>query len=254
MVAIAAGVTVLARVAPPRSRAEPLFDLLSLPLLAGVAGARVTAVALDDPSALGGARDLLLIRGGMEFWAGLFAAALTLAARHRRTPGVPPLTGLVDVAPYVLWALAIYEGTCVVRDGCFGPASSLGLRPPGVGYRQVPIGIAVAAALALVGIVVRRVAASDRLGAIVLAIGGLAGVRSVAAFWLPRITAGLSRQHRESLVVLATAVAAGLVILTSRARSARRQRSMPTASSTRRHHAGRTDGGEHPTEENQECS
>ena len=254
MVAIAAGVAGLSRLAPPRlTKADSLIDLLSLPLLVGVAAARLSAVALDDASALGRARDLLLIRGGMELWPGLLAAALTLVALRRRDRDVPALSGLVDVAPYVLWALAIYESTCVLRDGCFGPASTLGLRPPGVAYRQVPVGLAVAAALPAIGLLVRRLGSSDRPAALVLAIGGLAAVRSVAAIWLPRITIGLTRQHRESLVVLAASVAAGMVILTARIRSQRRRRA-PTASSSNRQGAGRTNDGAPPTEENQECS
>ena len=254
MVAIAAGVAALSRLAPPRlAKRDSLMDLLSLPLLAGVASARLSAVALDDPSALGRPRDLLLIRGGMELWPGLLAAALTLVVIRRRDRDVSALSGLVDLAPYVLWALAIYESTCVLRDGCFGPASALGLRPPGVAYRQVPIGLAVAAALGTIGHLVRRLGTSDRPVALVSAIGGLAAVRSVAAIWLPRITTGLTRQHRESLVVLAASVAAGMAILIARIRSQRR-RGVPTLSSTNRRSAGRTDDGAPPTEENQECS
>lgn len=254
MVTIAVGVAALARLFPPRFiKGDSLIDLLSLPLLAGVAAARLTAVALDDPSALGQARDLLLIRGGMELWAGILAGVLTLAAMRPRDREVTALAGLVDLAPYVLWALAIYEGTCVLRDGCFGPASAMGLRPPGVAYRQVPVGLAVAGALAATGVLVRRLACSDRTAALVAAIGGLAAVRSVAAIWLPRITPGLTRQHRESLVVLAASVTAGIVILITRFRSQRRGR-VPTASSTNRQGAGRTDNDAHPSEENQECS
>lgn len=253
MVAVASGVAALSRLAPPRfTKGDSLVDLLSLPLIAGVAAARLSAVALDDPSALGRARDLLLVRGGMELWPGLLAAALTLVAVRRRDRDVPALSGLVDLAPYVLWALAIYESTCVLRDGCFGPASPLGLRPPGVAYPQVPVGLAVAAALAAIGLMVRRLGSSDRPAALVSAIGGLAAVRSISAIWLPRITTGLTRQHRESLVVLAASVAAGMVILTAGIRSHRRRR-VPTASSTDRQSAGRTDDDAHPTEENQ-CS
>lgn len=254
MIAIAAGVAALSRLAPPRfTKGDSLIDLLSLPLLAGVAAARLSAVALDDPSALGRARDLLLIRGGMDLWPGLLAAALTLVVLLRRDREVTALSGLVDVAPYVLWALAMYESTCVLRDGCFGPASRVGLRPPGVDYGQIPVGLAVAAALAAIGLLVRRLGSSDRPAALVAAISGLAAVRSVSAFWLPRITTGLTRQHRESLVVLVASVATGMVILTARIRSQRRRRA-PAATGTRSRVCGSKNDDAPPTEENQECS
>lgn len=254
MVAIAAGVAGLARLAPPRSASGgSLFDQLSFPLVVGLSAARLTAVAFDDPSALGRVRDLLLIRGGMELWAGILAATVAVVLR-RDGGGTSPLARLADLAPSVLWALAIYEGTCVVRDGCFGPAAAWGLRPPGVGYAQVPVGLGVAAALGVLGVVVRRLGASDPLVAAVTAYGGLAAVRSVAAVWLPRISPGLTRHHRESLSVLGGAVVIAAVLLATRSGKSRRQPGSTTASRSSGRISGRKDGDPALTEENQQCS
>lgn len=216
---MAAGVSALVRVAPPRTTSRnDLFDIVSLPLFVGLATARLTTVALDDPSALRRLSDLLLIRGGMDLWAGVLAGfmALLVAIRRRRHASAVPF--LADVAPYALWTVAIYEGTCVLRDGCFGPASFFGLHPAGVGYRQLPIGLMVGGAVAVLGVVVRRLAASDPPAALIAAVAGLAAVRSVAAVWLPRISDGLTRQHRQSIAVLVIAVVGGAAVLVLRLR------------------------------------
>lgn len=248
MVVIAIGVTALVRLVPPRTiRSDGLFDRLSLPLLAGVAAARLTAVALDDPSAIGRVRDLLLIRGGMELWAGLLAAALTVVVTRPHEFEVPAMGALADLAPYVLCAIAVYEGACVLRDGCFGPASSIGLRPAGVGYSQLPVGLGVAAALSVLALAVRKLGSGHPLAALVSGVGGLAAVRSVAAVWLPRVSAGLTRQHRESLVVLAGAVALGLVLLA--AHCPPRPRRIATVSSSSGGSQVEMARAPHPTEE-----
>ena len=219
LVVMAAGVSALVRVAPPRTTPrKDLTDIVSLPLFVGLATARLTTVALDDPSALRRLGDLLLIRGGMDLWAGVLAGSIALVVDIRRRRHASALPVLADVAPYALWAVAIYEGTCVLRDGCFGPASPFGLHPAGVGYRQLPIGLIVGGAVAVLGVVVRRLAASDPPAAVIVAVAGLASVRSVAAEWLPRISDGLTRQHRQSIAVLVIAIVAGAAIVVTRLR------------------------------------
>jgi len=139
----------------------------------------------------------------MEFWAGVLGAgaAMWVGARRNRTTAVE---GVADVAPFALLAYAVYEAACVVRDGCFGPASSLGLRPGGLGQRQVPVGILVGLAAAGLAVAAWRLSGRVRPAAVVaLSLGGLAAIRSAAGFASPRVSAGLTRPHRESLVVLA---------------------------------------------------
>ena len=181
---------------------EPMLSLTSTPLIVGLAVARLVTVALDDPATMRRPFDLLLIRGGMEFWAGVLgaAAAMWVGARRNRTSAVGRVA---DVAPFGLLAYAVYEAACLVRDGCFGPASSFGLRPGGLGQRQVPVGILVGLAAAGLSVAAWRLSRRVRPAAVVaLSLGGLAAIRSAAGFASPRVSAGLTRPHRESLVVL----------------------------------------------------
>jgi len=194
---------------------EPILAMASTPLLVGLLVGRLASVIQDDPATLRRPLDLLLIRGGVEFWPGLAAvvAAIWVTARRNSTG---PAAGLAELAPFALWAYAIYEATCLVRDGCFGPMSSAGLRPGGIGRPQVPIGVLVGLSAATLGAAVWRW--SRRLGpkrAIGLSVVGIAGIRSIAGFMLPKVTVGLTRPHRESLAVLALG-GAGFIALTLR--------------------------------------
>ena len=182
---------------------EPMLSLTSTPLIVGLAVARLVAVALDDPATMRRPFDLLLIRGGMEFWAGVLgaAAATWVGTRRSRTSAV---RSVADVAPFALLAYAVYEAACLVRDGCFGPVSSLGLRPGGLGQRQVPVGVLVGLATAGLSVGVWRLSRRARPAAVVaFSLGGLAAIRSAAGFASPRVSEGLTRPHRESLVALA---------------------------------------------------
>lgn len=218
---MAAAPLLLARRWPPRTvgRAR-LLDTVTPAAVAGIAAARLAAVALDDPGTLGRPRDLLLIRGGMEFWAGAAAGLLVMAAGALRE-GRPPAHRLADVAPFALWAYALYQAACLFRDGCFGPTSALGIRPPGLAARQFPVELAVAAAAVALGFAVRRLAEGDTSAAVALALAGLAAVRLLSSLWLPRVGTGVGRLQWESLAVAAVAGAAAFA---GRLRAARRQR------------------------------
>lgn len=209
LVLIAAALGVVIAVAPPRTgdRAS-LFDVALWPVMAGVLAGRVTAAALDDPHALSRPGDLLVLRGGVEFWAGVATAAAVgvWSARRARQSAV---ARLADVAPYALVAYAAYEAGCLVRAGCFGPRSAIGLVPPGLSATVAPVGLFVAAAAVGLAIVARRVAPRYGGNAIAISVLGLAVIRAVASIWLPKIRSGPTRQHLESIVV---AVAAGVVL------------------------------------------
>ena len=220
LVVVAAGVSALARlVRPTRTDARDVFDLVSVPVMAGIFGARFAAVALDDPSAFSRPGDLLLVRGGMELWAGIVtgAAALGIILHRRGDDAVG--SSVADLSPYILWGMALYEGTCVVRDGCFGPEWTLGLTPRGGLSPQFPVGLLVAACLVGVGVVVRRVARWDPLLGLLFAVGGLGALRAAASIWLPRISDALTRQHIESLAAVAVALVGTTVRVTQHARS-----------------------------------
>lgn len=209
---MALAIPALTRVAPPRTMARgELLDATLPAVLIGLAAARLVSLSLDDPTALSRLRDILLIRGGMEFWPGVAAGVFALAVATRRS-GVAVAERLADIAPFAMWEYALYEALCLVRDGCFGPASAIGIRPGGLGDPQLPIGVFVAVTIAAAGVMVRRTGPRYPAGAAVGAVGAVALVRSVASFWLPRIGSALTRQHVESIVVVAVAALLAVVL------------------------------------------
>ena len=198
---------------------ERVLDAATTPLLIGVFAARIVAMMLDDPTGLTRPTDVLIIRGGLEFWPGVAVGAVVTAfvARRRAVPFVPRLA---DMAPYALVAYAAYEGACLVREGCFGPITSFGLRPAGITTHQVPVGVGMALAAGLVAWPVTRLRRARPADAVLLALGGIAVIRTVAAFWLPKLGAGPTRQHVQSIVVLVAVGAVGIArVLKGRAYS-----------------------------------
>lgn len=191
---------------------EPVSALASTPLLVGMAAARLTAVLLDDPATLLRPFDLLLIRGGMEFWPGVVAASASIwfVARHRPAGAIERAA---EVVPFALFAYAVYEAGCVLRDGCFGPSSPAGLRPGGIGQPQIPVGILVGlAAAGLGGMAWRCSGRRSPAGVVAFSLIGLAIIRSVAGFALPKLTTGLTRPHWESLLVLVGLLCSAAII------------------------------------------
>jgi hypothetical protein len=217
---VATGVVMLAvlatsaRWAPTSSlRRDEIVDRLYVPALTGLLVGRFTAVTLDDPTSLRSIRALLVIRSGVEFWAAV-AAGLAVLAWSLRRGRRDVLLGLADLAPFLLWAYAAYEASCVLRDGCYGPVSAVGLIPDGLQTRQLPVGLLVALAATALAFALRQLWSPTPGEKVLLAVGGLALIRSVAAFWLPRLGPGLTRPHIESLTITAAAaVIAGAVAL-----------------------------------------
>lgn len=195
-----------------------LFDIGTAPLLAGLVVGRVWAMALDNPTGLVRLRDLLVIRSGVEFWPGV-AAGVAVAAWRARRDHVPPIRRLADLAPFALLAYAAYEAMCIVRDGCYGPPSAIGLVPGGLTTRMLPIGLIVALAMTCLAVATYRWWALEREVTVLAAVGGVALARTIASFWLPHLGDSLTRQHVTSLIVLGGG-AAGLtgVVLATRHR------------------------------------
>ena len=193
VVAVVGGVA-LARQAWPAATItrDAVADRMMAPAIAGVAVGRVAFMLIDDPRGLWRPLDLLLLRGGVEFWPGA-AAAVAVAARQARRDGVPVGERLGDLLPLALIGYAAYETTCIVRDGCFGPFSRVGLRPPQSAVTQFPVGWAVAAALLLLALVVRRAGSVRPWSAVACAAVGVAAFRMTASLWLPSIHPGLDR-------------------------------------------------------------
>ena len=202
----------------PASAAVPgLLDVSGGALLIGVAIGRLTAVAFDDPGSLTSIGDLLIIRSGVEFWAGVLAGCAWIAI-HARRDGVAPADRLAVIAAPALVAWACYEATCILRDGCPGPVSGIGLRPEGLVQTMLPIGLLTAAAAvgACVGLRWLQRRGMRGLETFTLALFAVATIRSVASIWLPHIGSGLTRQHATSIVVGVVA-AITFVVLRTRA-------------------------------------
>jgi len=217
MALIVAVVFVVKRWVPPLTLGtDTLGGVVANPVFAGVVVARLVAVALDDPSTLGRPKDLLLIRGGMEFWAGALAAVVVAGITAHRAK-IPVAARLGDLAVYALVAYGAFEATCVLRDGCFGPLSPVGIRPRGSGAPEFPTGLFVAVAVLALAVIVRRCARRSGGMGVWVAAGGLAFVRFAAAFALPHIGSGPTRPQVEAgAVIVATAVVGGIVWMRAR--------------------------------------
>ena len=202
-ITIVAVVGLAARWAPtPALGTRGVADWLDGPVVVGVLVGRLAAAALDDPPSLRSIRALLVIRGGVEFWAGVAAALAVLAWGMRRRREEPVALTLAELVPFLLWGYAAWEATCVLRDGCYGPASSIGLVPDGLDTRQFPVGLVVAVAVAALGVAVRHLWGWPPWAKLVAAAAGVAAARSVASIWLPRLSDDLTRQHVQSVAVL----------------------------------------------------
>jgi hypothetical protein len=195
---------------PMRTSGSGPLEHATAALLIGVLIGRLTALALDDPASMTSVRDLLVIRGGVEFWPGL-AGGLAVIVFGAWRNGVGAVTRVADLAPHGLVAAAAYQATCVVREGCYGPGSPVGLAVRGSGEIVVPVEIVGGLALALMALLLVRVRdALPPVAVVVVAVTGLAVERSVSSFWLPVVGDGPSRQHLASIVV---AVAGDLALV-----------------------------------------
>lgn len=217
-------------VAPARvMQRRGLFDHFVAAAVAGVIAGRLVALLVDDPATLLAPRDVLLVRGGVEFWPGVAAAGIAFLAvtRHETASS---LRRLSDGVVPALVGYAGYEATCALRGGCYGPHSPVGLRPSGVTTTMLPTGVLVAVALVTLSVLVYRMSIARPAAAVVVAAGGLAAVRSVASFWLPNIGPGLTRPHVTSLVV--TVAAAVMLPLMWRVSTTVSRRSWPASTTT----------------------
>ena len=204
---------------PTSAAATGLLDTAGGAVLIGLLVGRLAAVAIDDPGALSRIGDLIIIRSGVEFWPGVAAGTAWIAIRSKRDH-IAPAQRLAALTTPALVAWACYEAACLVRDGCPGPLSSLGLRPDGLVARMFPIDVFAAAAAVAAAIATRHFhrRGMPSLQVVVLAIALLSTIRSVASIWLPHIGDGLTRQHETSLVI---AVIATLTFIAIRIREQR---------------------------------
>ena len=195
------------------------LDDVAGPLLVGLITGRLVTLALDDPNSLGSLSDMFVIRSGVEFWPGAAAAAGVVAWQANRAGG-SPMQRLATLAPLALVGYAAYEATCVFRDGCLGPVSPVGLRPPGLQTTMLPVGWLMAAGTLAGAVIVHRLQDRVRPAVVVAtAVTVVAAVRSLGSVCLPHIGDGLTRQHRTSVAILVVATAVLLVVSSQRVRT-----------------------------------
>ena len=213
---------------PPDAINGGVLDASLGALAAGVVVGRLTSLAIDDPGSLTSLSDILIIRSGVEFWAGA-AVGIAWLAFGAHKDKVPATVRIAALAPAALVAWACYEATCLVRDGCPGPASVLGLRPDGLTTRVLPIGVLVAAAATASAYALGRLHRNGTPSAQIalLTIATVAAIRSFASIWLPHIGDDLTRQHKESIAVLMLSLI-GLTVLQLRHRGAIERSSAPS--------------------------
>lgn len=171
---------------------------------AGLLAGRLSSLAFDDPQGILRLRDVMIIRGGVEFWPGLAVGLLTWIILTRGEPA-PVAIRVAIVTPLFLLGYAGYEAACILRDGCFGPQAAVGIVPRGFATPMLPIGWAVAVAVGSVAILLQIRRPAPTHGP--LGLLALAAVRSVAGFHLPRLAHSLTRPHIESLGLVVVALA-----------------------------------------------
>lgn len=178
------------------------LDAALWPAVVGLAVGRLATLVLDDRGSLGSMRDMAVVRSGVEFWPGLAAAAAVAVVLARRS-GTEGASRLADLAPITLVGYGAYEAACVFRDGCFGPLSSVGLRPDGLGTRMFPMGIVMGVAAVGVAGVARRMQTADRPPSeiVAFALASLGLVKAAGSIWLPHVGSGPTRQQAASIVV-----------------------------------------------------
>ena len=221
LVSVIVTVAVPAMFVAPRPLAAAPRGLIDTTLGAAAVGlivGRLCALALDDPGSLTKVSSILVIRSGVDFWPGVVAAMVWLSFGARRE-GTAPWLRLAAIAPAAMIAWGSYEATCLVRDGCPGPPSAIGLRPEGLTSTVLPVGLIVAATAVVAALLLRRRRSTATAApAIALAAVALVGaIRSVASIWLPHVGVGLTRQHRTSIATTVFALAGlGIVHLRNR--------------------------------------
>lgn len=193
------------------------LDVVLAPAAAGLVVGRLVTLALDDPNSIGSVTDMIIIRSGVEFWPGVAVAAGLLAWSGWRA-GEPVLVRVAAVIPFAMLGYAGFEAACPFRDGCFGPESTIGLRPPGLSTTMLPIGLFVAGAVVIGAAVVRGLAFRGHPPIVIALVATLvvASARAVGSIWLPHVGEGLTRQHTTSIgVAVAAAVALVIAVVVS---------------------------------------
>lgn len=207
-------------------KGSTLSDLAWVPLLVGVVAARVATVLVDHPAGIVSLKEVMIIRGGTDFWIGVAVGVAAIALTVKDRYGVVPRLALL--APFGLIAYGVYHAGCVIQDGCPGPASSIGLAQSGIDQTVFPVGLIGGLVAVLAGLWFMRRPPSDSpmiVVAVLLAV--LALIRMTVSVLTPSLVAFPGRDQILSVVALVTAAGLAAVDITERRRWAQRRRRSP---------------------------
>jgi hypothetical protein len=206
---------------PVTMERNALLDRVWLPLAAGVVVGRFASLAFDGALPTTSIGTFVLLRNGTSFWPGLVAAAVAAVWSARRDV-VDIWYRLSDLACLGLVAYGAYEMSCVLRDGCFGPESLLGLVPPGMSNPVVPVGLLVGAGTVVAGVMLRRWWMLRPWTTVLVSLWVVSALRWVAWFGLPRVPGDSVRLQVANTVVMVISGALIVVLWVTERLRARR--------------------------------
>ena len=180
-------------------------DQLTAPIFVGMVVGRAVTLIIGDPAGLVNLREFLTIRGGLEFWPAAAAGVLVLVGLFSRPDDPPQEQRVAALIPFALVALAGFQATCVVRDGCAGPASPIGLVPPGLTTRQLPVGL-LAGLLLLAFARWFRASPLPAHTKILIGVFGVGAERSLLGVIEPSLDSALSKDGYAMLAAFAVTI------------------------------------------------
>ncbi len=190
-------------------KGSTLGDYATIPVVCGVVAARVSTVLLDHPAGIASLREVMIIRGGSDFWIGVAAGVAAIGLTVKNTYAITPRLALI--APFGLVAYGLYHAGCVIQDGCPGPPSAIGLTQNGIDQRVFPVGLVGAAAAFAAGMwFMRRPPSRSPIVASAVVLATLVAIRALVSLFTPSLVGFPSRDQFLSLGALA--VAFGLVV------------------------------------------
>lgn len=194
-----------------------LSDLAWVPLLVGVVSARVATVLVDHPAGIVSLKEVMIIRGGTDFWIGVAAGVAAIGLTVKDRYGVVPRLALL--APFGLIAYGVYHAGCVIQDGCPGPASSIGLAQSGIYQTVFPVGLIGGLVAVVAGLwFMRRPPSVSPMIVVAVLLAVLAVIRLTVSVLTPSLVAFPSRDQALSVVAIVAAAGVATADLVERRR------------------------------------
>lgn len=203
MAVTAAAVALVARRSDHRSHVDPAVGAFLVATLV----ARVVRLAVEHPEGLLRPLEVVSVRSGVEWWAGVAAGVAWWWWRSPLTPVAARVAALAATAPLLLVGAGVFSATCVVRDGCPGPASPVGLVPPGLSSRVFPTGVAIGLVLVGVGLAL-LFRPGPPVRVLAVAIGAVAVTRTLGTVLVPSLSGWGPRELLDPVIGVGAVVVA----------------------------------------------